>query len=229
MKTKTALRKVGWYAIKVVVFLMDFIGLIIVAFVIWLLVRVAETRTIGDMISILKQINWPQTVILFGIIFLIPIYRLLNSLASKLSTATLVKIGNLEIHKETVADIIVEREKLRTGIYMASVDDDPQKIELEYLGNVERKMPDRLDQLTEAGRLEVLETAIELGIADKILHPKEYDALKNLAWRFNISQDKLDEKIINAVVNEHIKGVTINLPLELNNQFEQAKVIRTIL
>lgn len=216
---------------KLARWLADSVGFIFFVIVVWLLVRIATTHSKGiDAVeSVLKNLGWSQTLILFGIIFMIPVYRLLTNLASRLSSASKIKIGDVEIHRETLADIIIEREKLRTGIYMASVDGISKETEFKYLRTIELEMPNRLEELTKDGRFTVLQTAIQMSIVDFDLDQREYNALKNLGAKFDISKDDLDVKIINAVIEKYLEGVrSIKLPQELDTLLAQVKIRRQI-
>jgi hypothetical protein len=152
----------------------------------------------------IAQMAWPIIIFIVVFIYRAPLRTFLTGLASRADRAT-IKIGGFEMSEVELDDIIVEREILKMGIHIATVDEDYNAEELRFLEGRAAAMTGKLDKLTADARLKVLQEAINMAAADGIIKVEEFIAIKERAAQFKVLESDIDKMIIEMCLSGKVK------------------------
>lgn len=134
-----------------------------------------------------------------------PIRRLLDRIAN---VAYAVEVAGIKITLPQIAEAIEEREILKVGILTSMTDSEPATRELLALYDVARMMRSEVDGLDASHKKRILETAIDVILADEKITTTEYDALVGRAKLYDI-------KILDSIILERwsLMGLKKNLDI----------------
>ena len=84
----------------------------------------------------------------FGVLLLKPVKGVLSALTFKIREADNLEIFGIKLDRTELREIIVQREILRTAIYIATVDEDFSLKEMQFLNDRANAMGGSLENLT---------------------------------------------------------------------------------
>ena len=170
--------------------------------------------TFNEITESLAPFAWQLTIVLFGLVFFGPLYKALHGLSSHLHRAR-IKIGDFEWSIPELDDLIVEREVLKTVVFIAAVDRDFSDPEKRFIEGRAAAMVDRTDSLSKEARKKILHEAINVTAADREIRSEEYVALRLRAREFNVDDVELDRLVLNKCLQARIKA-----PPELEDEYQ---------
>jgi len=106
-----------------------------------------------------------------------------------------------------VDNIVLDREILKTMLFIATIDKDPSPSELELISEKASRMNSKLDVLDSDDKIKIIQAAIDLAAADRDFKNEEYGAIKAKAIHYNISESEL-----NRMIKETCQTISIKLP-----------------
>lgn len=121
----------------------------------------------------------------FGVLLLKPVKGVLSALTFKIREADNLEIFGIKLDRTELREIIVQREILRTAIYIATVDEDFSLKEMQFLNDRANAMGGSLENLTPDAKQRILDEAVAIAAADEVIREDEYVALKRKAQELN--------------------------------------------
>jgi hypothetical protein len=172
----------------------------------------------GKALDFLGSIAWPLVLLVLVFYFRIPLHQFINGLATRADKAR-IKIGDFEIWSETELDnMIVEREILKIGISIATIDKEYSEVELRLLEQRAASMTEKLGKIAPDSKIRILNEAINMAAVDNVIKDEEYIAIRNLAAQIEMPEYQLEDIIIRRC----LPG-TISPPNLLRAKFEQQR------
>lgn len=161
-------------------------------------------NNIFHLLEVFIQSGWFLFSIVFIVIFRFPINAILNEIPSRIGN-TKFKFGDIEISVSDINDVVRQREILKTMLFIATVDHDPDPEELKEIAKISRRMgSSRLDVLKQEDKREIISAAIHLAVADGVFKDEEYGAIKSKANQYQLSEAEIDKMIIDVCISENI-------------------------
>jgi hypothetical protein len=166
-------------------------------------------NTLGSVIASVCGSGWLIFAIIFLFLFSSQIRDVLKILPSRISNLKF-KFGDTEITLVDVDNVVMEREILKTMIFVATIDDDPDPRELRVIYEKASRMNSKLDVLKKDDKEKIIQAAIDLATADAVFMSEEYVAIKTKAAQYKISDAE-----VNSMIRKACQDSGISLPPQL--------------
>ena len=150
--------------------------------------------------------GWVIFAVIFLYLFQSPIRDILKVLPSRMSNVKF-KFGENEITLLDVDNVVLDREILKTMLFVATIDKDPSPSELELISEQALKMNSKLDVLESDDKKKIIQAAIDLATIDKDFKNEEYGAIKAKAVHYDIPEAEM-----NSMIKETCQTMGIELP-----------------
>jgi hypothetical protein len=160
---------------------------------------------------------WPIVVLALVWRFRKPISILLERVASTVQT---LEIGNVKLGLPYVTEAIVEREILKIGIMIATIDNDPDPDELRFLERITTGMAVELDKLAVQDKVRILREGVNMAASDGVIKNEEYVALILRATKFDMVSE-LDDMVIEKCLLPLRKGRYPTPPPQLEHRYQR--------
>lgn len=162
-------------------------------------------NSIFRLLEVILQSGWFLFSIVFILLFRNPINAILKEIPSKIGH-TRFRFGDLEVSVSDINDVVRQREILKTMLFIATVDNDPDPAEFKEIAKISRRMDSKLDVLNVEDKKEIIGAAIQLAVADRVFRSEEYGAIRSKANQYQLSEAEVD-RLIRAVCSSE------NIPL----------------
>jgi hypothetical protein len=139
----------------------------------------------------------------------------LNNLALVISRSS-ISIGTVRLDPWNLTQVIVQREILKMAIFMASVDQDFDPLEMAHLASLASDMGDNLADFPDDVAEAVLIAVINMATSDGIVKSSEYEAIIERSNQFKRPSSEIDNLIIEKC---RLKGTTP--PPQLQQRYDQ--------
>jgi hypothetical protein len=163
-------------------------------------------------------VSWPFIAVLIAFLYKQPVNALLSTIAENAGRAK-IKIGEgFEWSVSDVEETIIEREILKMGIYIATVDKNYSEDEFKFLESKADDMVGNLKNLSKEGKRRVLLEVINMALIDGVVKSDEYIAIQQKAKEFGVDEATIDNFIIDKCIVKKAEP-----PFQLIHVFEQKK------
>jgi hypothetical protein len=159
---------------------------------------------LGSLLAAILSSGWLLVAVVFLFLFRSQVGDILRALPSKMSNAK-IRFGDNEITLGDVDNVVLEREILKTMIFVATIDSDPSPLELKCISERSSQMNSKLDVLEVDDKRRIIQAAIDLAVVDKDFKNEEYGAIKAKAAQYNISEAYLNHMIEEVCHSNHVE------------------------
>lgn len=168
-------------------------------------------RGLFELAKVVLQSFWLIVIIFTLLILKSPLTKLISTIAGNLHAVS-IEFGDFKWNpqnqeqEQEITELIFEAEKLKTVIAIAAVDNDYSGDELEELREIAKRMSsEKSAKLPERLKKDIIITAVDMALADKVFRDDEYIAIKTRFDLYEIRDFDLHNYIINKCVEQGIQ------------------------